>query len=336
MGAKQPKEPEVVRAMRRFSSVLLELESDLLQELVTAWDRLSLHLEGEAELLAWDVRERLARGEPLTQGRLFQFERYASLLSQAQESAQTFNELAARRIEAGQRSTAELAIDNSQELIKVSQTVRTVFDALPISAVQNMIGLAGDGKPLMELLRKNYGPAAQGFTDKLITGTALGWNPRKTARLAAKDLNIPLQGAMRTARTEQLRVYREASRQQYQQSGVVAAMRRLSARDNRVCAACLMADGEIIPLGETMDEHPNGRCALLPILADEPPFEIETGREWFERQDAGTQEEILGPGHFDAWQAGKFDLGQLVTRKDDPVWGGSLAVTPLKTLLEGE
>jgi SPP1 gp7 family putative phage head morphogenesis protein len=332
MGAKRPTEPAVVKAMRRFRETLLELERDLMGELVDAWDRLSLHLEDQAELLARDIEERLEKGEPLTQGRLFQFERYARLLAQAQDASERFNQRAAVTIESAQRDRAQLALDHSQSLIKTASSVDVSFTRLPLQAVESMIGLAGDGQPLMRLLERNYGRAAAGFSDKLIVGTALGWNPRKTARIAAKDLNIPLQGAMTTARTEQMRVYREASRMQYQESGVVGAMQRLSAKDTRVCPACLMADGEIIPLGESMAAHVNCRCTVIPLLADEPPFERELGRGWFLLQDEKTQREILGPGHYDAWKDGAYDLGQLVTRTSDPTWGGSLQVTPLREL----
>ena len=35
--------------------------------------------------------------------------------------------------------------------------------------------------------------------------------------------------------------------------------------DDRVCCSCLALHGTEFPLDETLDDHPNGRCAMIPV-----------------------------------------------------------------------
>ena len=197
-----------------------------------------------------------------------------------------------------------------------------------------MVGLGGNGSPLRDLLVDSYGAAADGMLNALVRATATGQNPRVTARsMIRQGLSQSLNRMMVTARTEQMRVFRESSRMAYQASGVVSGYRRLATKDSRTCSACLMLDGELYELTETLREHPQGRCTLLPIVDGFKPVEWEKGQDWFKRQDPETQRSILGKGRYDAWAAGKFDLDQLATVKRDPVWGDSAQPTPLRELV---
>jgi SPP1 gp7 family putative phage head morphogenesis protein len=172
------------------------------------------------------------------------------------------------------------------------------------------------------------------MTEALINGVALGWNPRKTARAMREGLQAgALQRSLVIARTEQLRAYRTATLETYRQSGVVVGYKRLAAKSARTCIACLMADGTFYPLEESFEEHPNGRCTLVPVVKGRPAPEWETGRTWFERQPADVQRGILGPAAFEAWQAGAIRLEDLVERHEHPVWGGSLGQRSLRSLL---
>jgi len=178
------------------------------------------------------------------------------------------------------------------------------------------------------------------MTQALMDGTALGWNPRKTARAALGAPGLSSGGMARglgrimtIARTEQLRVYREASRMQYQASGVVDGYKRISAKDDRVCMACLIADGTFYPLSEPLADHPNGRCALIPCVKGVGRPEWQTGQAWFLEQSEDQQRQTMGAAKYAAWRAGKFDLTSLVQATDDPVWGPSIGVTPLRGLV---
>jgi hypothetical protein len=146
-------------------------------------------------------------------------------------------------------------------------------------------------------------------------------------------VNVTLDRAITIARTETARVYRETSRQQYIRSRVVEGYIRVAAKSVRTCMACLMADGTFYPLDVPFEEHVNGRCTSVPQVKGAPPIVYETGAQWFARQDAATQRQMMGPGRYEAWQHGQFQLADLVMRVESDVWGHSLQVRPLRVLL---
>jgi SPP1 gp7 family putative phage head morphogenesis protein len=205
-----------------------------------------------------------------------------------------------------------------------------------------MVGMAGDGQPLGELLKQRMlvdeiGLPLPGVWDRLTTtlveGTALGWNPVKTARLMRDGLAGGLQKALVIARTEQLRVYRESTRATYDESGIVTGHKRVCAHDMRVCPACLADDGTIYPVDVAIPDHPNGRCTSVPVLRGEEAPTWTAGEDWLKLQNEDTQRSILG-GHYDGWNAGDFRLADTLRRTEHKVWGPGLAVKPLKDLKE--
>ena len=64
--------------------------------------------------------------------------------------------------------------------------------------------------------------------------------------------------------------------------------------------------------------------ADLGIDAPEPDFQREMGQDWFARQDEGTQRQmmdVIGKQVYDAWQEGRFELGDIPRRIESDVWG---------------
>ena len=55
-----------------------------------------------------------------------------------------------------------------------------------------------------------------------------------------------------------------------------------------------MADGRIYRIEDGFDEHPQGRCSLIPVLANVPAVRFQTGQEWFAQQPEATQRRDLG------------------------------------------
>ncbi len=146
----------------------------------------------------------------------------------------------------------------------------------------------------------------------LIKNTALGKNPRDTAREMRQAASAGLNRMLLIARTEQLRVYREASRMQYQASGVVRGYKRLVARNSRTCPACLALDGKFYPVEQAFADHPAGRCALVPCVKGVPDPTWQSGEDWLKGQPEQTQRDILGKGHYEGWKRGDFQLAHLM------------------------
>lgn len=327
--------PLVVDVINGFKADLMRKEAQQMQSMARRWQQVEASLQDRVEVFASRVAQDGLTPSQI-QSRQFQLDRYNSLLRQVTRELDKYTDYADGLITTGQRQAAQLGIQAASSAIRAVAGARTAFDILPIDAIENMVGLAGDGSPLRTLLQASYSSGAQGMLDQLIRSTALGVNPQVTAQnMVRLGLSQSLNRMMTVARTEQLRVHRESSRQQYQQSGVVENYRRLATRDSRTCMACLMADGEVYELTETLREHPNGRCTTIPTVTGFAPVAWQKGPDWFMQQDQATQRKMLGNGRYNAWQDGRFNLDQLVQQRSNSIWGDSLQVTPLRDLLSG-
>ena len=170
-------------------------------------------------------------------------------------------------------------------------------------AVEQMVGFLQDGSPLVDVITKHVGAAQQQFGQTMVTGLVSGWNPRKLARELRSSYGLGLTKALVIARTEQLRAYRTAAANTYRaNSHVVKGWERHAQHDTRTCMACLILDGKRYTLAEEMDDHPQGRCAMLPVTktyaelgidAPEPDFSREKGIDWFRRQSEADQQAMM-------------------------------------------
>lgn len=322
---------EVVSIMRQHKADLLANERVQMREMAQRWLGVERRLLGQMDALAYEMVQIKRDGGTVTSDLLFADQRYRELLVQVQEEVRTYSDFAEVQITEQQRRLARLGVAHGQQAI--SAQVATSFTRLPVAAVQHMVGMTGAGTPLRVLLERSWPASAEGMTRELVNGVALGYNPRKTARMMAQGMTDGLDRMLTIARTEQLRTYRQASLDSYRASNVVTGYRRLATHDARTCAACLMAEGTLYGLNEFMPTHPNCRCTTIPVVRGASPLIWRQGPEWFEAQSPATQRDILGKGHYYRWQNGDFNLRDLVTVKPNATWGDSLQVTPLKELV---
>jgi len=321
--------------MRDFKASLLRREVRQMQAMTRRWLQLERALEGNMAALAQEMATIRADGGTVTREMLFAHTRYQRLLAQLQVELQRYTQYATDTIAQEQQRYANLGLDHAARAIELAgpRGVTGAFDRLPTDAIQLGSGLMADGSPLSSYLRSTWGDASEGMTDELLRAIALGQNPRQTARRMADGTTRTLNRMLLVARTETLRVYRTASREQMAASGVVTSYRRIVAHDSRVCPSCLADEGTEYGLDETMPTHPQCRCSLIPVVTGMPELQWQKGESWFMAQSAKTQESILGKGRYAAWKAGQFDLESLVSVKRDDRWGDSLGVTPLAELV---
>jgi len=106
-------------------------------------------------------------------------------------------------------------------------------------------------------------------------GMLKGEGPAYIARQIYKSTNedtaenvVPMSRyrALMIARTESMYAYRDAARKQMEEAGYTHE-KWLAAPG--CCDICQSYDGHIYPLGQAPDEHPNGRCVLVPVTAKE-------------------------------------------------------------------
>jgi hypothetical protein len=231
---------------------------------------------------------------------LARFQRYTRLLAQVQQEIEQYTgQVAGPVIESLLNDSAFAGLKNTLALMDASlslaggDVVNTTFDRLNTEAVQNIVAIASAGQPLGDLLKNAYPVAALAITKELVYGTAIGQNPRLTAKKIIEDgLANGLNHILLVARDQQVRAVREASRQSYLKSGFITRYRRLAAKQQRTCLACLALDGVIYDIGELMALHPLDRC-LLPGQA------VFTGRGFIPIEDVETGDVVLShKGYF--------------------------------------
>jgi len=343
--------PLILELANRFRAQALARERRAANALVRYYGTAYGRLHNDVMALQQTIEQMRAAGEDVSRGTITRLERMTAIQNQAAREAATFAEFADQQVQAGQREAIKAAERNGYDLITAAfpagadlEAIGVTFYRMPAESVENLVGTLADGSPLRDLISQAVGGAADDFSQTMVTGLAAGWNPRKLARELRTQYGMGLTRALTISRTEQLRAYRETNRQVYDQSPVVDGWERHAAKDDRTCMACIARDGELYSTKEAMDDHPNGRCFMLPhtksyaelgIDAPEPEFKRETAKEWFRRQDEATQRAMLGDAKFEAWQDGRFRLEDVAKRVDNPVWGNSWVPKSLGELVVG-
>jgi SPP1 gp7 family putative phage head morphogenesis protein len=280
---------------------------------------------------------------------LFERERLQVLQKQIEAELARFSERATARLEEEQRRLVARAEADAEALARAGlgkppPGVTVTWARLPTEALEQLVGTLQDGSPLRGLLDA-LGPAAsETIRHELVSGLALGLNPRDVARRCRDALNGNRRRAETIARTEMLRAYREARRQSYlANDDVVEGWIWYSARDSRTCPMCWAMHGTVHRSDEVLDDHPNGRCTDLPLTktwrelgfegVPETRAKVEAGESLFARLPEEQQRAILGNAAFEAYRAGALKLSDFVGRQSDPRWGTMRYTRSLREIL---
>lgn len=329
-----PSQSIVVQRMKEFQQDLLARDTETMFNMAERWLQLEGALEANISLLAVELSE---AGQEVSLASVYRHRRYQALLSQMQAEMKAYDLWAAEYIAGNQQKLGVLGIEHAADAIRLSFIegglgAGQFFDKLPVSAIELMVGNAGDGGPIYELLQTAYPAAADNMTNILIQNTALGIGPGETAKAMMNGVAGGLNHALTVASTEQLRVYREASRMQYEASDAVSGYRRFASKSGNTCAVCLALDGELYPTKDLVYVHPRDRCAMIPLVKGVPEPKWELGVDWLGRQDSAMQQQIIGKGAFEMWENGEIGLMDLVKKTEHPIWGPSLQRNTLASL----
>lgn len=331
---------DVVTLAAQFRAELIQGDAAAVASMVRRWTAVEQALETAVSDLAAQLADLKAKGEEVPSWKLFQLRRYRALLAQVGTELATYSQWAAGQIQSQQAAAVALGDEHAKALVLASvegeRQAAVAWDKLPAGAVERIAAIAQGGKPLNQLLAAAYPTAAQAITNELITGTAVGRNPRETARqVLKKGLAQGLQHVLLVARDQQIRSYREMVRQRYDDSDVVYGYMRLAAKNMRTCVACLALDGSVYATNQLMALHPQDRCAMVPLVEGFPLPKWQTGEEWFKTLGEDEQRRMMGNGRYEAWRDGLFSFRQLATIGHHPTWGPSARVTSLTHLLNG-
>jgi len=333
----------------QFRKELLRMERAAASQMVREYGKAWTVIRRRILDLTTQYNAVLEAGETAPIVWLLEAERLTVLQRQVEGELSKFAQYAERAIRDEQKMAVDAAIENSRKLMQVSvpDGVSVSFHRLPKEAFKNLIGFMQDGSPLKGILDDLPGEAGRLVADGLQTGLLLGWNPSRTASHIRKGLGGNLVRALRIARTETMRSYREANREVYWANRyILKGWRWASARNERTCAMCWAMDGTVHGLDEQLEEHICGRCTMVPLTKswrelgfdmDEVESQVpETGIEAFGQLFDTEQLKVLGPAKYAAWKEGRFNLNDLVGRKYDPQWGWTRYEKSLVELLGKE
>lgn len=339
--------PEVLQVADDFSRDLRKLESAAMREMAGTYAQVNKALSGQLAALATDVEKLREAGEAVPPWKVVQLQRYRDLLEQAQRELAQLAEQSAEIIAELQQQGISLGLDmaEAQFMALLPEGVNLTFNRLPTGALEMLTGFLADGSPLSRLLAELGDETARRIGELLAEGLGLGWNPRKVADLIRRETGMALARALKIARTELLRAWRESSIRGYRDQGnVLVGYRRMASLDDRTCIACLLMDGHMYALEEDFTDHVQGRCAVVPVTRSwselgyegipDTNAEWQPGEEWFLEQDALTQAKILGNAMYEAWKNGEIGLEDMLTLHESAEWGDSWQAASLKAAME--
>ncbi|MEZ0396822.1 MAG: phage minor head protein [Anaerolineales bacterium] len=351
-------EGEIFDAIERFRRELLANERQAASEMVRVYGEAWKRIGQELDHLQVEYEAAKARGERPDADWIFRFNRARAFRDQVERELLAFAQYAEGKVREQQLEAIEAAERHAEELTrralgKPPAGLVVDWNRIDRVAVETILGMVQVNSPLHRLLLSISREGAQAAEDALVQGMLLGQNPREVARAMRRALGTTLSRALTIARTETLRAHREATRASYQaNSDVVKGWVWHSAADERTCAACWAMHGTEHRLDEILDDHPNGRCAMIPKtrtwaeigrqygidLSDIPDTnpQIELGVSLFEKLSQEQQIKILGPAKYAAWRDGKFALSDIVGRARSREWGTHRYEKSLAELLGAE
>lgn len=340
--------------LTQIRSQAVAVEREHVQRLIASYRRVHDRLRGQADTLLAQLEAKRAKGQEIGKTEIRKMERYRYLMRSVEGEMQKFAAVIEAETQSGQVEMAHLATRQSAALVEASFSavpppvradIMATFGVMPNEAVEALVEALQEDSALWTRTLSRYGAeAARGIGDTLVASVVAGKGPRATARDMRRAFGLPLSDALKISRTEHLRAHRLATLTSYRQNAhVVKGWIWHAELGPRTCMSCIAQHGSQFPLTETLDDHPNGRCAMVPVTVSfeelglrglpETRPDIENGEDWFGRQPEEVQRAMMGPGKFEAWQAGQFQFSQLTAERRDPDWGRTLGEASLKSIL---
>lgn len=321
-------------------AALMKVERNGASAITQTYKRVEERLAGNLRLLISDIEAARTAGVEVRPNWLVSQHRYQQLLAELQEETLAFIHRAITAVTGAQRTAVEMAPKDASDLVvralgpgtesAVAQ-VRHRMNALPARQLEHLVGFAGDGKPLGELLAELGPESAQAAKDSLAYGVASGQSPRVIASDVATKTGMAKARALTIARTEMLRPYREVTQDRFKTSQMVETWTWLATLDRRTCPMCAAMNGTIHSTDEGLHTHPCCRCAQSPNtpswadlgfsgIPDRRPPQLTPAQRLAAVPEADRLA-ILGKARLDAYEAGQITLAEMVRKTDDRRWG---------------
>lgn len=226
------------------------------------------------------------------------------------------------------------------------QAILTLFHRISEPQLVAALGLTSPPSPLYHILSESYGATVAKRVGTLIRrGIILGWHPTKLQDAIDHELGTALQWSLSSSRTVINQIEWRATSMLYQRNThLLSGWIWTAALDDNTCLACSLMSGTWHPPEETLDDHYNGRCMMIPAprtyrslglnVPGPPPPVSSSGIDWLMNMDYDRLQKFLGPSRFDLFLSGRVHLSDFVTYRDDPVYGRMLRLRPLRDFID--
>lgn len=301
-----------------------------LQRLIKAFGTLYRRLAPRVELIA----ERAAR-EALTPAQVARMSEVDALRRAAAAELDDFSGVLASEITAGATAAAALGAKHAASMLRAALAGTPAAGARiqspTASALDVMLEWTRPGGKLRGRIDALAPFHAQQVADALVESIAAGRNPQATAALVQDMFSGGLTDALRMTRTAQLYAYRQATQLTYQANGV-EGWTWFAQLDDTTCLSCVAMHGTTHPVDEILNDHHNGRCTMVPIVAGQT-FVEQTGAAWFDGLPETQQKAMMPNSIWELYQSGNLDFAQLSSTREDDVYGTMRVETPAKVIL---
>jgi hypothetical protein len=324
----------VIELSAKFRAALEKQDAAALQRLITAYGDIYKNLQGQVDYLAQVIEN----GE-YTRTQFIKLARYQDLLTQTGEKLRDFQGGLAMEIASIGRETVATGEMQARMLLSATvignPSIAGQFQKLPAEAIQSLLGFLDPKGPLYNRIKMLAPTTVDGISQALLDGLTRGLGAKDIAGNITRAFGMGLTDALRMTRTVQNYSYREANRASYvANSDVVSGWQWFAQLDNVCCMSCVSQHGTIHSVDETLNDHHNGRCAMIPVVKGfGPVIPEEAGKVWFDKLNEGTQKNMMGAGKLQAYQNGLFDWSGLSTTYQDDIYGEMRRETNLKDLL---
>jgi hypothetical protein len=309
-------------AARQRSQVGAVDEANL-QSIARAYGMMNDRLKGDVDALMLAIQD-LDNPTGAEIKRLPQYKRLTRRMNNELDRFESYLEVA---IGAAALAAIGMGLAHSAELVKLAGT----FTSLDSGAITPLLNYLRQDGPLYARLKLITTGTLDRVIEQIISGVGQGFNPQKIARLIQDAFGGGLTDALRNARTVQLWSYRDSARANYTAAGITQWV-WWAELDDVCCMSCVSQHGSIHDMSETLDDHYNGRCAMLPYIEGLSPTE-QTGQSWFDSLSEQEQRKLMGPGKLEAYKAGQFTFDKLSKQVDNEVYGTMRTEAPLIDLI---
>lgn len=323
----------IVDLAKKFRAALEAQDAKALNQIIQAYGSMYQRMQDKIRVLTLEI----AGMETPTAAAVRKLASYKSLVSSINKELITFQGYAGTVMQQAANDAIRLGAVNAKLLtLAGNPAVASLWRQLNPTALETLVGYFGEGSALMKRLEKLAGENAIRVAQTIIDNIALGKNPKTIAGLIQDSLGGGLTDALRMTRTVQLYSYREANRASYiNNSDIVRGWWWMSALDPNTCLSCIAMHGTFHTNDETLDDHHNGMCTMLPAVIgmDNPLGSDTAGKDWFESLSESKQQKYMGEGKFEAWQGGKFEFSQLSKQTENDIYGSMRVVSSLSDLI---